>query len=59
MELLTISGGYPGGHRLDALALARPKQPLKIDRCPTTLLDAAEPSGEGSEPSLKGRPPVG
>jgi hypothetical protein len=58
VKLLNVSRRHAGGHGLDALARARPEQPLKIHRCPAAMLDPAKPSQERGEPSLKGSPPA-
>jgi hypothetical protein len=38
MQLLKIAGGHPGGHGLDALALARPQPPLSGKMTPALAL---------------------
>ena len=53
MQLLNIPGRHPRGHRLHALALARPEQPLKVDRRPAALLDPAKPGQKGVSQTSK------
>jgi hypothetical protein len=42
VQLLGLTGRHPGGHRLDALALAGPDQALEVDRRPAPLLLAPQ-----------------
>ena len=59
MQLLHLAGCHAGGHRLHALALARSKKPVQVDRGPAALLDPPEPSEERREPRLELGLPVG
>jgi hypothetical protein len=50
VELLEGARGQPVRDRLDALALARPQQPLQIDRCPVLLGGMPEMVKERGQP---------
>src|SRR5512143_3944600 len=59
VELLSLAGRHPVGHRFQALALARTEQPLQIDRRPPALRLAPEPRQERLQPNLQAVLPAG
>ena len=58
VELLNVCGCHAGGHRFDALALARSEPSLQVDGRPAALLGPPEPGQKRCEPSLKLSLPV-